>query len=104
MNKNKDKEKAKQIADRMIGLSNESSYNTPDEQRNNVRNVAEQAAISMAEWKDEQFQEERKKWIEKACNYIYNHAHVTTFNDIRLDKCSITQFVDIFKQAMENKQ
>lgn len=57
--------------------------------------------LEMAEWKDREFAEEKKQWIEKASSYIYNNAHVTTFHDIRLDRCSITQFVDIFKKAME---
>ena len=57
--------------------------------------------MEMAEWKDKQFAEEKKQWIEKAADYIYTHAHVTTFGDIRLDKCSVTQFLKFFKQAME---
>lgn len=48
----------------------------------------------MAEWKEQQM-------LDKAVNYIYNHAHVTTFGDIRLEKCSVTQFIEDFKKAME---
>ena len=32
--------------------------------------VAEQAALEMAEWKDEQFKEEKKRWIEKAAEWL----------------------------------
>ena len=54
----------------------------------------EAAANEMAIWV-------QKTMIEKACKYIYSNAHVTTFGDIRLEKCSITEFIDDFKKAME---
>lgn len=48
-----------------------------------------QALLEMAAWKEEQM-----------IDYIYNHAHVTTFGDIRLEKCSVTQFIEDFKKAI----
>lgn len=53
----KNEEKAKEIGNIMLELANYSSYNTPDEQRNNIRNVAERAALQMAQWKDAQYAE-----------------------------------------------
>jgi len=57
------KEKAKEIGNIMLELANYSSYNTPDEQRNNIYNVAKQSALEMAQWKDEQFKEEKKELL-----------------------------------------
>lgn len=59
--------------------------------------------IAGAEWADQHPKGlwDSEKFIEKACEYIYSHAHVTTFLDIRLEKGSITEFVDNFRKAME---
>lgn len=61
----KNEEKAKEIGNIMLELANYSSYNTPDEQRNNIRNVAEQAALKMAQWKDAQYAELLAKIAER---------------------------------------
>lgn len=49
-----------------------------------------ESAMEMATWKEQQM-----------IDYIYNHAHVTTFGDIRLEKCSVAQFIEDFKKAVE---
>lgn len=46
-------EKAKEIANEMVELAHYSSVMTPDEQRNNIINVADVACVEMAKWKDE---------------------------------------------------
>lgn len=61
----KNEEKAKEIGNIMLELANYSSYNTPDEQRNNIRNVAELAALKMAQWKDAQYAELLAKIAER---------------------------------------
>lgn len=61
----KNEEKAKEIGNIMLELANYSSYNTPDEQRNNIRNVAERAALQMAQWKDAQYAELLAKIAER---------------------------------------
>jgi hypothetical protein len=61
----KNEEKAKEIGNIMLELANYSSYNTPDEQRNNIRNVAERAALKMAQWKDAQYAELLAKIAER---------------------------------------
>lgn len=45
--------------------------------------------MEMAKWKDEQFAEEKKQWINKACEWLFKNTRFTT-NDIR-----------DFKKAME---
>lgn len=50
-------EKAKEIANEMVELAHYSSVMTPDEQRNNIMNVADVACMEMAKWKDAQFKE-----------------------------------------------
>lgn len=58
----KNKEKAKEIANEMVELAHYSSLMTPDEQRNNIMNVADVACMKMAEWKDEQHNKKVKSW------------------------------------------
>ena len=36
-------------------------------------NAAYQAAMAMAEWKDEQCAEEKQQWIDKVCEWIKEH-------------------------------
>lgn len=64
-------DKAREIGNIMLESANYSSYNTPDEQRNNIRNVAERAALQMAQWKDEK--------ICEVFNFVrpYLPAHIT---------------------------
>lgn len=70
----KNEEKAKEIGNIMLELANYSSYNTPDEQRNNIRNVAERAALKMAQWKDEQA---KRQFIDKAWQWIFRVFVIT---------------------------
>ena len=52
----------------------------------------EDLALKAMEWKEQQM-----------IDYIYNHAHVTTFGDIRLEKCSVAQFIEDIKKSMEEE-
>lgn len=66
--------------------------------------VAYDAAEQMAEWKDEQFQEEKKQMIERAQDFIatwfYEHPHEQKF--ICSDEFgSIDQLLEKLKNAME---
>lgn len=87
----KNEEKAKSL---YFHYCNEKSCKGYDECTNCPNAKIDEGLIQMAEWKERQM-------IEKACEYIYSHAHVTTFGDIRLKKCSITEFIDNFRKAME---
>jgi len=85
----KDKEKAKQIAEESQILSD-----FPHDYHS-----VEYGALEMAKWKDEQFQEEKKKWFDKACmwiesKYIKNSGgHYSIYRKENIIKS--------FKQAME---
>jgi len=50
MTKEQIEKKAKEIAEKMIGLANYSEYNTPDEQRNVIASAAKESALQMAQW------------------------------------------------------
>ena len=63
--------------------------------------LVQQAALQMAEWKDKQFQEEKKQLIEKACDYLYNNIDknlVIYHNNTWLKR---DEFVKRFKKTME---
>lgn len=51
--------------------------------------------IEMAEWKDEQFQEEKKKWLDKACEWIE-----PVFKNLAGYNCG-GDLINDFKKAME---
>lgn len=43
-------QKTKEIGIKMVELANYSSFNTPDEQKNNIKNIAQESAKQMADW------------------------------------------------------
>lgn len=58
--------------------------------------------LEMAEWKDQQFAEEKKQWVEKAFNLIENN--IDTYLSINRDMMEAhidrVEFIKFFKQAM----
>ena len=53
-------------------------------------------ALKMAEWKDQQFEEEKKRWIEKACKWFDEEKACFADDDGDLDM----DFNEEFKKAM----
>ena len=54
------------------------------------------SAMEMAEWKDQQFAEQKQQLIEKACEWLYDNIGGNIDSRISLDT-----FIDDFKKAME---
>lgn len=65
-------EKSREIANEMVKLAHYSSFMTPDEQRNNIMNVAYVACMKMAKWKDEQHEQ---SLIDLNCKLEEQHAN-----------------------------
>ena len=68
--------------------------------------VAFNAAMEMAEWKDEQFKEEKKRWIEKAMEYLIFNTHDYYDGDGEFAVCNWLkrdEFIENFKQAMNEE-
>ena len=77
--------------EKAIELSNRFKCITIGERCKNI----EDACYKMAKWKDEQSLIERKKLIDKACNWFTDHfeAYSVLF--------TTEQFIEDFKKAME---
>lgn len=97
-----DEEKAKELSAEYKQYTHNNAINLHLE-NTTKEDVVEQcvraAALEMAEWKDKQFQEEKKKWLDKACmwieyKYIKNSGgHYSMYRKENIIKS--------FKQAME---
>lgn len=62
-------------------------------------------AYNMAEWKDKQFKEEKKQWIEKAVEWIENNIIGMMDGDLPYIQStydvSKNEFIEDFKQAVK---
>ena len=79
MTKNNE-EKAKKITDRIF----ESGFNT----NRTFYDMAKNAAMEMARWKDEQLEAEKQALIDKACEWLRNNSYM--LDDWDEDKCWVT--------------
>lgn len=59
----------------------------------------------MAEWKDEQYNEERKNFLEKAERYLkntlYDRVEIKVFGTLIPSIVSKKEFIDNFKKALD---
>lgn len=60
------------------------------------------SALEMAEWKDEQHAEEKRQWIDKACEWLEEFT-MDYVNDTKLG-FSKKEFVKDFREAMKDEQ
>lgn len=65
-----------------------------------VEKASYDAAIEMAEWKDQQFKEEKKQWIKKASKCIKDWLLDENVG-IRWTESAVKELVNAFKQVME---
>ena len=66
------------------------------------QNAAYDAAMAMAEWKDEQFAQERQQLIDKACEWIKDN--INSYLDwYDWGKCRVgkDELIDDFRKAMK---
>ena len=61
-----------------------------------IRGIATMAAVKMADWKDQQFQEEKKQWIEKVVEWVCLNAEL--YGGFNPNQLNI--MVEKLKQAM----
>ena len=90
MTKNNE-EKAKKITDRIF----ESGFNT----NRTFYDMAKNAAMEMARWKDEQFKAEKQALIDKACEWWENELTYPTMT--KADMFYKESMIEEFKQAMK---
>ena len=87
----RNEEKAKKITDRIF----ESGFNT----NRTFYDMAKNAAMTMAKWKDEQFKAEKQALIDKACEWWENELTYPTMT--KADMFYKESMIEEFKQAMK---
>lgn len=91
-----DKQKAQQLGKK---------YQTPCHGIGDCEFEAYQSALEMAEWKDEQYNEERKNFLEKAERYLkntlYDRVEIKVFGTLIPSIVSKKEFIDNFKKALD---
>lgn len=72
-----------------------------------VPNDCYDAALKMAEWKDEQHEQEKQQLIEKAVKWIndnyFEYLQPISYYEELKDSIDINAFVNDFKKAMEEQ-
>jgi hypothetical protein len=89
----KDKDKAKEISLKLFG-NGHFTHNAISQ-----RKEIEKSLLEMAKWKDEEFQEEKKKWLDKACMWIENKYIKNSGGYYSMYRKE--NIIKSFKQAME---
>ena len=90
---NGNEEKAKKITDRIF----ESGFNT----NRTSYDMAKDAAMEMARWKDEQLEAEKQALIDKACEWWEDEF---TFPEMTQEDMSCKEnVIEYFKQAMKEE-
>lgn len=66
-------------------------------------NIRIEAALRMAQWKDEQFKAEKQALIDKACEWLRNNMYEGTCEQILSKKPYpfMSDFIEEFKQAIK---
>ena len=93
MTKNNE-EKAKKITDRIF----ESGFNT----NRTFYDMAKNAAMEMARWKDEQLEVEKQALIDKACEWWESELTYPTMTQAEIDDFVLGRIKE-FKQAMKGE-
>lgn len=113
----KNEEKARELANEMVELAHYSSLMTPDEQRNNIMNVADVACMKMAEWKEEQHeqllidlnckleeQQENYEELKKRYDEVVERERIASkiIEQKRLDFLELEAKADVWKSSLRD--